>query len=86
MQVLHAFLRRRNSERPRGSPPASEGLDFTSGALLFEVRLLCCAKLVLWQYIGEVTIVPAEWFHCSLPGMVQLKSFGTTGTIFSMSL
>ncbi|CAN0114154.1 unnamed protein product, partial [Laminaria digitata] len=38
VQVLHAFLRRRNSERPRGSPPASEGLDLTSGALLFEVR------------------------------------------------
>lgn len=37
VQVLHAFLRRRNSERPRGSPPASEGLDFTSQAFLFEV-------------------------------------------------
>ncbi|CAN0451664.1 unnamed protein product, partial [Ectocarpus sp. 12 AP-2014] len=24
VQVLHAFLRRRNSESPRGSPPASE--------------------------------------------------------------
>ncbi|CAM9882856.1 unnamed protein product, partial [Hapterophycus canaliculatus] len=38
VQVLHAFLRRRNSERPRGSPPASEGLDFSSQFLLFEVR------------------------------------------------
>lgn len=37
VQVLHASLRRRNSERPRGSPPASEGLDYTSQALLFEV-------------------------------------------------
>lgn len=42
VQVLHAFLRRRNSERPRGSAPASEGFDFLSHAFVLEVNLCAC--------------------------------------------